>query len=142
MTKTTRQHLQILHQVETNKRWLFMVLFILAYVVRELWRFFPVREALINPFPFYPDQQISLQSYIWIGCLYAMQLIFVSVILSLTNHVFFKVAFWLAALEFVEYFLIYNEGVITVWDIDFNVTLVRFFILSLLIIREILHNKQ
>lgn len=122
-----------------NRQWLGMVIFLLAYVVRELWQVFPEREELIHPFPFHREQAISLQAYIWVAGLYIMQTIFVSAISSITSHVFFKVAFWLSVIEFVEYLLIYNEGSFEIFGVDVNVTLVRFFTLSFMIIKEILH---
>lgn len=122
-----------------SRQWLGMVIFMLAYVVVELWQLFPQREELIHPFPLYRQQAISLQSYIWVAGLYIMQVIFVSVISSVTNHVFFKVAFWLSVIEFVEYLVIYNEGAFELFGVDINITLVRFFILSFMIIKEILH---
>ena len=99
----------------------------LAFVLREAWRFLPDSEELIRPFPF-SNQEIYPQTYVWIGFIYVMFLIFARVLFLYANRAkeFMNAVFVIQACELAEYFANYNQPWGTLIGLNVNLTTIRF----------------
>lgn len=105
------------------------------YFVRELWAPWRFRKEYFKPFPFNPEIEIAKQTYLSMILGYAGMVIITGVIYQMANShkLFWGCVVVLAALEFVEYPLNYND--FWTW-LDFglfklpiNVTILRYFVL-------------
>jgi hypothetical protein len=111
--------------------------------IKELWTLFPADPTEINPFPF-SDQPITKQTYIWFICYYAIQLIVVHTWYMKFPEwrLVFGVWFIFQAMEFVEYFLTYNES--KIWflidrhQININVINAKYITIFTLTLRKFL----
>jgi hypothetical protein len=71
-----------------------------------------------------------------------MQIILISVISYRIDHLFVKAAFWFQVIEFTEYLIIYNNPWFYIGGIGINVTIIRFFVLFCIIMKELLHGRM
>lgn len=112
-----------------------VVLVFLANCVVLLWTVLP-DQGLIKPFPL-SGQEIYFQTYIWIATIYANFLILTLVIHRYADKAreFFNAVFILQALQFIEYFINYNEAWTHIHDIPVNIGTLRFPILFFYAIR-------
>lgn len=118
-----------------------MLLVFAAYLIRELWTLLPFSEEMLHPFLF-SNQAVSLQSYLWIAGTYSFQMAIFYCLQSFSRTIFFQIAFWLTVLEFVEYFINYNEPWFHFAGINFNITNFRYFVLFILIIQNFLTYRK
>lgn len=100
-----------------------------AFFLRELWTLFPDRQDL-RPFPF-SEQEINLRTYIWMLSGYFIQIVLAYALFAYSDHakLFFNAMFILAVLETLEFCLNYNEYWIKIAGIGLNVTMVRYPVL-------------
>lgn len=118
----------------------FAVIVFLGYVAREAWTVLPERmNVTVKPF-LLSEQEIQFPTYIWAGTIYLffMMFSFVAFQLSTKLKLFFETVFIIQSLEFVEYFLNYNEhwgywhvaGIL----IPINITMLRFPALLIVVV--------
>lgn len=108
-----------------------MVLFFATYFIRELWTLFPYSPETLQPF-LLSDQEITLQSYIWIACIHLVSIVVAFILYQMSTEYaagFFQLVFILQSAEFVEYFINYNEAWFIFSGIHINVTNLRYGIL-------------
>lgn len=109
-----------------------MVIIFASFFLRELWTIFPANDRVINPFPF-AKQEINYQTYIWMMCGYVIPCL-VSIVLmqyaSQQAYIFFHAFFILAVLELAEYLLNYNRYWFTIGGVGVNITMIRYAVLS------------
>lgn len=112
-----------------------IVLIFTALFVRELWILLPADPVLFDPFPF-ADVQISLQSYFYFACFYCSMMIFAYAFRQVMPEydLVLTVWFFLQVIEFGDYFLTYNSPWFYVRELGVSITLVKFAVLSILII--------
>lgn len=112
-----------------------VVLVFLAYVVLLLWTVLPDR-GMIRPFPL-SEQEIQSQTYVWIATIYAAFLILSWVMYRFSDksREFFNAVFILQALQFVEYFLNYNQTWIEVYGMPMTIATLRFPLLFFFAVR-------
>lgn len=116
-----------------------MLLIFSTFLLRELWTLFPKSDALIKPFLF-SEQQIGYQTYVWMMCGYAIQIIIYWALIQIVTdktHIFFNVVFALAVLEIFEFIFNYNQYWFNISGIGVNITTLRYVILSSIILFKI-----
>lgn len=114
-----------------------------AYIIRELWVFIAYRHQKINPYSF-SDQTIAYQTWICGGLNYGFSVIIAGIIcLKNSNKLYF---FWnavliIAGMEFIEYWLNYNDPwshvMIFGLNVAINVTNFRYAALGAILIYEL-----
>ncbi len=118
-----------------------LVLIFAALVTREAWLvlrlFSPFLQGEITPFPFYPIT-IAIETYAYFACYYLSMMIiaWAFVIIIPQYHTILSVWFFLQGIELIDYFLTYNTPWFTVVGVGVSITLVKFIILGILMIRE------
>lgn len=113
---------------------LIVVLIFTAIFLKELFFILP-KKQWITPFPFYPEMEITKQSYFYMACSYAGMMI-IAFIFSKKLGSFWIVGhawFILQAVEFADFFFTYNTHWFSVFGIGIGITLLKFCILFLII---------
>lgn len=108
----------------------------LAFTVVLLWTVLP-DQGLVKPFPL-SDMEIHFQTYIWIATIYCAFLILTWVTCRSSDsrtHDFFNVVFLFQALQFVEYFINYNETWTHVFGLPITIATLRFPVLFYFAVR-------
>jgi hypothetical protein len=118
-----------------------LVLIFAALVTREAWLCLrllgPYLQGEINPFPYYPIS-IAIETYAYFACYYLSMMIFAWAFVTILPqyHTILTVWFFLQGIELIDYFLTYNTPWFTVVGVGVSITLVKFIILSILMIIE------
>lgn len=120
-----------------------VLLCVTAYIVRDLWILIPIDPDTLcrnyspcpydwHPFPL-SDQPISESTYYWLIGQYGSQVLYCSVPMALVTKtkLFFNAAFILAACEFAECLINYNESWGYFIGLPINITLLRYFFFAL-----------
>lgn len=113
-----------------------VVLVFLANSVVLLWTVLPF-SGEIQPYPL-SEQIIDARSYIWIGTIYAAFLILTWAMFRASDsrtHDFFHAAFILQALQFVEYWINYNETWTKILGYPVTIATLRFPLLFFFAVR-------
>jgi hypothetical protein len=118
-----------------------VVIVFLASSVLLLWTVLP-EGGLIKPFPL-SEQEIHFQTYIWIATVYAAFLMMTWVMYRLSDKAkdFFNAVFILQALQFVEFFLNYNETWVKIGWYPVTIATLRFPLLFFFAVRTFIKWK-
>ena len=121
-----------------------MALVLTAYCIRELWTLWRFEREIIYPYRYAPDQYNYVQTFWAMYANYAyVAILSLSVwLLSIWKpdnvKIFLFAVFVLALAEMVEYWFNYNLAWFTVRDIAVNITTLRYPILSLIFVYELI----
>jgi hypothetical protein len=130
---------------EDKLRWSLLVMLLTTYLIHEAYSLFPDPvdpDLVFRPFILNPDQEVSLQYFVFAACEYLIWVIVFAVI-----HMLFvearDVTIWFIvfqSLEVIEYFLTYNEAMIHIplpgEDLGINITNIKIVVMFILVTKK------